>query len=279
MIDYIFSNDFSKNIDAMIYTCGYETCKPKHSYGPVVRSGYLIHYIISGKGFFQCENKIYHLSKGDAFLIKPNTLIYYEADNDEPWTYTWIGFQGLKIEAYLNRTTFMENLCVNYNENEILKSCHEKMFKAYQLVKNRDLMMNSILYEYLYNLSITFPKTDISQNEKHISYIEEALKYIESNYSEQISINKIAKWLNLDRSYMYRLFKSITGISPQEYLLDFRIRKACDLLKNTGLTITNISRSVGYEDSLYFSRLFKNKKGKTPSEYRTYHKNLYNTKI
>ena len=276
MIDYIFSNDFSKNIDAMIYTCGYETCKPKHSYGPVVRSGYLIHYILSGKGFFQCENKIYHLSKGDAFLIKPNTLIYYQADTDEPWTYTWIGFQGLKIEAYLNRTTLMENPCVNYNENEILKCCHEKMFKAYQLPKNRDLMMNSILYEYLYNLSITFPKTDISQSEKHISYIEEALKYIESNYSEQISINKIAKWLNLDRSYMYRLFKSITGISPQEYLLDFRIRKACDLLKNTDLTITNISRSVGYEDSLYFSRLFKNKKGKTPSEYRIYHKNSYN---
>lgn len=276
MIDYIFSNDFSKNIDAMIYTCGYETCKPKHSYGPAVRSGYLIHYILSGKGFFQCENKIYHLSKGDAFLIKPNTLIYYQADTDEPWTYTWIGFQGLKIEAYLNRTTHMENPCVNYNENEILKCCHEKMFKAYQLPKNRDLMMNSILYEYLYNLSITFPKTDISQSEKHISYIEEALKYIESNYSEQISINKIAKWLNLDRSYMYRLFKSITGISPQEYLLDFRIRKACDLLKNTDLTITNISRSVGYEDSLYFSRLFKNKKGKTPSEYRIYHKNSYN---
>lgn len=272
MIDYIFSNDFSKNIDAMIYTCGYETCKPKHSYGPAVRSGYLIHYILSGKGFFQCENKIYHLSKGDAFLIKPNTLIYYEADNDEPWTYTWIGFQGLKIETYLNRTTLIENPCVNYNENEILKSCHEKMFKAYQLPKNRDLMMNSILYEYLYNLSITFPKTDISQSEKHISYIEEALKYIESNYSEQISINKIAKWLNLDRSYMYRLFKSITGISPQEYLLDFRIRKACDLLKNTDLTITNISRSVGYDDSLYFSRLFKNKKGKTPSEYRSFHK-------
>lgn len=50
MKDYIFSNDFSRNLDAMIYTCGYETCKPSHSYGPVVRSGYLIHYIY-------CETK------------------------------------------------------------------------------------------------------------------------------------------------------------------------------------------------------------------------------
>ena len=49
MKDYIFSNDFSRNLDAMIYTCGYETCAPSHSYGPIVRSGYLIHYILGGK--------------------------------------------------------------------------------------------------------------------------------------------------------------------------------------------------------------------------------------
>ena len=78
--DYIFSNDFSKNLDAMIYTCGYEKCSPAHSYGPAVRSGYLIHYILGGKGIYKTEGHLYHLSEGDAFLIRPNTLIYYEAD-------------------------------------------------------------------------------------------------------------------------------------------------------------------------------------------------------
>ena len=55
MKDYIFSNDFSRNLDAMIYTCGYETCEPSHSYGPVVRSGYLIHYILGGKGIYKAH--------------------------------------------------------------------------------------------------------------------------------------------------------------------------------------------------------------------------------
>ena len=70
MKDYIFSNDFSKNLDAMIYTCGYETCAPSHSYGPVVRSGYLIHYILEGKGIYKTDGHIWQLSKGDAFLIR-----------------------------------------------------------------------------------------------------------------------------------------------------------------------------------------------------------------
>lgn len=106
MKDYIFSNDFSRNLDAMIYTCGYETCAPSHHYGPVVRSGYLIHYILKGKGIYKTDGHIYQLSEGDAFLIRPNTLIYYEADKYDPWTYTWIGFQGIKMAGEQISTHF-----------------------------------------------------------------------------------------------------------------------------------------------------------------------------
>lgn len=57
MTDFHFSNDFTRNIDAMVYTCGYEDCKPGHSYGPAIRSGYIVHYILKGKGFFSAETK------------------------------------------------------------------------------------------------------------------------------------------------------------------------------------------------------------------------------
>lgn len=78
----------------------------------------------------------------------------------------------------------------------------------------------------------------------------------------------IADYLNIERTYLYRLFKDITGSSPQEYLLDYRIRRACTLLKETGLPVNDIARSVGYDDALYFSRLFKQRKGRTPTQYR-----------
>lgn len=252
----------------MIYTCGYEKCSPAHSYGPAVRSGYLIHYILGGKGIYKTEGHLYHLSEGDAFLIRPNTLIYYEADKYHPWTYTWIGFQGIKIEEYLKRTSLLETPYFHYGRDDRVRLCHEKMFEAYKLPENRDLMMNSILYEYLYLLASKFPRKYIPPKEKKITYVEEALRYIENNYSQPVNIQVIADYLNIERTYLYRLFKDITGSSPQEYLLDYRIRRACTLLKETGLPVNDIARSVGYDDALYFSRLFKQCKGRTPTQYR-----------
>ncbi len=98
--------------------------------------------------------------------------------------------------------------------------------------------------------------------------MEEALRYIENNYAHAVNIQVIADYLNIERTYLYRLFKDITKTSPQEYLLDFRIRRACTLLRETALPIGDIARSVGYEDALYFSRLFKQKKDQTPTDYR-----------
>lgn len=134
------------------------------------------------------------------------------------------------------------------------------MYEAFHLTENRDLMMNSILYEYLYLLTSKFPQKNILLEEKQQSYVEETLKYIENNYYHTCNIQDIADTLNLERTYLYRLFKNKTGFSMQEYLIDYRIRKACDLLRKTTLLISDIARSVGYEDSLYFSKLFKAKR-------------------
>lgn len=258
MKDFIFSNDFFKNLDACVYTCGYETCKPGHSYGPALRSGYLIHYVLEGAGYYQTGGKTWRLTEGDAFLICPNELIYYEADKKNPWTYTWIGFQGVKIHEYLDRTFLLTTPVFHYGHDDRIRLCHEKMFEANQLKANRDLIMTSILYEYLFLLVRKFPREQVSTVEKQAAYVEEALKYLESRYgSHNVTVQSLADELGLNRSYLHRLFKNATGSSPQEYLLDLRIRKACELLRQTELSIAIISLSVGYEDTLYFSRFKK----------------------
>lgn len=268
MKDFIFSNDFFRSLDAFVYTCGYETCTPGHSYGPVLRSGYLIHYVLSGKGYYQVRGKTYRLGEGDAFLICPDELIYYEADKKDPWTYTWIGFQGVKVREYLDRTFLLTTPVFHYGQDDRIRLCHEKMFEANQLSANRDLIMNSILYEYLFLLARKFPKEPVRSRENQAVYVEEALRCLESRYGQNLSIQSVADELGLDRSYLHRIFKAATGSSPQEYLLDLRIRKACDLLRQTDLAVSIISLSVGYEDTLYFSRLFKKKKGVSPTGYR-----------
>ena len=269
--DYVFSNDFTKNIDAMIYTCGYEDCKPGHSYGPLLRNGYMVHYILSGRGIYQCRGKTFHLEEDGAFLICPGELIYYEADREVPWIYTWIGMQGIKIKGYLERTSLLESLVFGYDGDPRLRACHERLFEAEQKTRSRDLLMNSVLYEYLFLLADHFPSRRPSGAEKRSTYVEEALNFMEGAFCDPITVQDIADHLSLNRSYLHRQFKAAMGVSVQDYLLDRRIRQACILLKNTDLPIQVVARSVSYQDALYFSKLFHQKKGVSPSQYRIRH--------
>jgi len=98
--------------------------------------------------------------------------------------------------------------------------------------------------------------------------VEEALKYIEGRYCDSITVQDIADHLNMNRSYLHRLFKSFTGVSIQNYLLDYRIRQACILLQNTSLSVRSVAHTVTYADPLYFSRIFYQKMGISPREYR-----------
>ena len=124
------------------------------------------------------------------------------------------------------------------------------------------------MYEYLFLLARKFPNAKLPGNEKKSDYVEEALKYIEGRYCDPITIQEIANHLNINRSYLHRLFKTLTRMSIQNYLLDYRMRQACILLKNTTLSVRSIAHTVGYTDPLYFSRIFHQKMGVSPSEYR-----------
>ena len=271
MENFDFSNEYEQSLDAFVYTCGYEKCEPSHSFGPVIRSGYMIHSILDGKGIYLARGRKLELSAGDAFLIVPGEPVYYEADETEPWTYAWMGFHGAKIENYIERTSLLDTLVCSYGDDERFFYCHEKMYGANRAGRNKDLLMNSVLHEFLFMLAEKFPNQNVTTEKKTRSYVEEAVRFVDSNYQNPVNIAKIAQELNVNRSYLYRLFKERTGISLQEYLLNVRISRACRMLADSDYPVGMIALSVGYEDAMYFSRLFKSRKGVSPSRYRKIH--------
>lgn len=91
------------------------------------------------------------------------------------------------------------------------------------------------------------------------------------NYSDKVTVSQIAHYIGLDRSYLSSIFKKYLDTSIQEYLIQYRINKACDLFYNKELNISDISRSVGYDDPLLFSKIFKKYKGISPKKYRSMH--------
>ncbi len=264
------------NTDLNIYHCGEEDCSPGHSYGPALRDHYLIHFIIEGRGHYSVNNKTYQLNKGQGFLICPEIVTFYQASNKDPWKYSWVGFNGSKAKSYLEYANLsILNPIFTYNSDKQLAKVMEKMVSINKITKGNELKLLSLLYQFL---SLLVEEANIdelnSNNEMKLTYIKEAITFIEKNYSRKITIQELADYIGLDRSYLYSVFQDALEQSPQEYLINFRLNKACELMNNKKLNIGDISRSIGYNDPLYFSKVFKKVKGLTPTAFR---KDLMNT--
>ncbi len=249
--------------ETKVYHTGFEICKPSYSFGPFVRDHYLIHFVKSGQGIFKINNEENVVKKDMAFLIYPNQLTYYQADDLNPWSYHWIGFQGEKVPSMLSKTMF--------NKNQIIDLSHN--FEVYEALENiHKLDSASPKFEfkqmsYFYDLFAGLTSNDFNNTTEW--YADEAVKYINMNYSRNISIGNIAKHLNIDRSYFSRVFKSIYDVSPQEYLINFRIEKAKFLLQTGNYRVSEVAISLGYTDPYVFAKAFKKSVGVSPQKYKT----------
>lgn len=267
MQEFIFSNDFYKSIELMVYTSGHEKCKPLHAYGPAVRSSFMFHYIHRGKGIYQVHDRTFHLEAGDMFLMIPGQRIFYQADENDPWEYSWIGLQGIKAEEYVKRSGLYETLVCSLEADSPIPGIFERLHSALHQ-DNADLLFNACAWEFVYQLASLLPRQQEPAALTPDEYTEMILTYVEQNFERPISVQEIADHLALDRSYVHRIFKKRMNMSVKEYILSLRMADACSYLIHTDLPVSDIARSVGYDDVLYFSRLFRKKKGRSPSEYR-----------
>lgn len=259
-----------QSVDLFLCFCGKEDCTPGYSFGPAVRSQYVLHYIVSGKGYYTINNKTYTLEKNQGFLIPPDTLTYYEADKDDPWHYMWIGFNGVKAEKYLDYANLNDNnLIFEYSKDDTLTNYINEMLELKELNFSNELKLEGLLYMFMSALA-SCRKDDSSQKlyKSTEIYLEKSIEYIENNYCNNVKINDIANYIGINRSYLTHIFKKNINVSPQEFLLNYRIDKACSLLKSSDLSIKTISKSVGYCDPLTFSKIFKKVKNESPKSYR-----------
>ena len=259
-----------QSVDLFLCFCGMEDCTPGYSYGPAVRPQYVIHYIIDGEGSYTVNNKTYKLKKNQGFLICPGTVTYYEADKTNPWSYMWIGFNGVKAETYLNYANLNEeNLIFEYSKDSTLKDYISEMLKLNEMDYSNELKLEGLLYFFMSKLVET--RKDVFNQKAYKSaelYLEKSIEFIENNYSNNIKINDIANYIGINRSYLTHIFKKNIDTSPQEFLVTYKIDKACTLLQNTDLSIKVVAKSIGYSDPLTFSKIFKKVKGESPKNYK-----------
>lgn len=261
-----------KFMDLYLCFCGYEKCQASHSYGPAVRQDYLIHHILKGKGSYYVDGKKYDLVAGQGFLIEPNVQTFYKADENDPWHYLWIGFNGNKVKEYLNDIGLNhKQLIYNCDYSEELKEIVIKMLKNNTFTLTNQFLLEGLLCSFFAVLS-KHSNFAIAGNQDNNLYVQKALEYIHNNYANPIKITDIANYVCITRNYLFTLFKNSLDLSPHEYLTKYRIGRATELLRFTDYSIESIALSCGYLDPIVFTKTFKLQKQITPSNYRKQYK-------
>lgn len=228
------------------------------------RDVFILHYIENGKGSFMNTP----FGKTDGYLVVPNELESIVADDEQPYESYWIMFRGTPAREMLKQCKLTHNSVFSFRYNrECIELIKEALFREdYVNEYEEAYVMHSLFYKIM-----AFHMKDLEIKEPMSpSLVHEVAKFIEKVYYGNISISNLAKNFHISRNYLYTLFKQEYGVSPQEYLISYRIEKAKKLLKSNRdrLSIKEVSIAVGFDNPLYFSRLFRKKTGMAPSEYK-----------
>ncbi|MHA7967579.1 AraC family transcriptional regulator [Paenibacillus sp. CAU 1782] len=237
-----------------------------HKWGPGVRDIYALHYIVSGKGILETNGSRFLLQAGESFMIYPQREVYYYPDRQDPWEYVWVEFRGNEVLSLLSMIDISAERPVvpkapSKLEPYFFTAWHGDMQPYEKLRSSAQVQLLLTLYmEY-------FPKAKMISAPDYASIAKE---YIQNNYwKPELTVADIVAVVNIERSYLFRLFKERTGMSVSGYLTVCRIDNACKLLQSTDLSIKTVSCSVGYRDQLYFSKVFKKTTSYTPSDYKS----------
>ena len=276
MKDLLFSIFPNENfVDLNLYQFGWERCAPSHSFGPAARTHFLFHYVISGTGTLYADDssgntKTYQVKSKQGFMIFPQQITTYIADKELPWEYVWLEFDGLRVKEVIEIAGLSQNSPIYHAHSRDLR---EIMMQEMLYIAQHGEMTPFHLMGHLYLFLDAMTRSISSMRITRIGklrdfYISEALAYVEQNFQNNISVEDIADNCGLNRSYFGKIFKEAVGKTPQEFLLNYRMTKAAELLKLTKLSIGDIGNAVGYDNQLHFSRAFKNIYGVSPREWR-----------
>ncbi len=262
-------------LDIRPYQFGWEQCQPLHSFGPFVRNHYLLHYIINGNGMLFSHSSSdeiheYNLEADQAFLICPGQVNMYTADEKDPWKYVWVEFDGTHAEEFLRQAGLDWDHPIYTPQNrEQGKLLREQMLYFYENSARSPIHLLGRLYLFLDELiEFSSNRQDMAETDQKDFYINEAVAYIQQNYSRELTIAEVAGFCKLNRNYFSRKFKKAMGCTPQEFLIHQRLTNATELMRLTDLPIKTIATRCGYPNQLYFSQAFKKCYDLSPQEWR-----------
>lgn len=269
----LFPNDHFSDIRP--YQYGWEACAPLHSFGPFVRNHYLFHYIINGQGMLYShatngEIHEYNLEAHQGFLICPGQINLYTADEKDPWKYVWVEFDGTRAEDCLLQAGLSQDHPI-YQPRSIEEGAQliNRLLYFSENSSKSPLHLVGWLYLFLDELiEFSSSRQNTEKRTPQDFYINEAVVYIQQNCNRDLTVDEVADFCKLNRSYFSRKFKKIMGCTPQEFLIQQRLTNAAELMRLSDLPVKAVAAQCGYSNQFHFSQAFKKCYGMPPQEWR-----------
>ena len=271
--------NMDKNKSILINSCGtyrLETYRSLPTLRPEGRNDYQLIYIASGRGFFYFgEAAPTVVRAGNMILYRPGECqkyIYYGEDRPDVY---WIHFTGKDIEKIFDRYG------LSASGHVIPAGIHPDYASAFsriilELQMQREFcedLAALIFVRIIMTAGRAKKEAELFREGGSAAEIDQARTYFCEHYRENINIADYIEKNGMSVSWFFKKFREETGVSPLQYILDIRLKNAAKLLETTDCSVSEIAAITGYDNALYFSRLFRRHAGMSPREYRKKRKN------
>lgn len=245
--------------------------KPKlPTHRPRGRLDFQLLYVASGKTHFFFNGVEEVVTAGHMVIYRPKEeQKYYYYGVDQPEVY-WVHFTGNNVKNILRQYGIADSAHVIYTGTSLeYKRIFTQMIQELQMCReNYEEFLVLLLRQIFIMIERQAARPPKTQNSFLENEMETAVKHFHEHYNSDISIEDYAASRGMSTSWFIRNFKEFTGSTPMQYILSIRIANAQNLLETTEYNVTEIGNIVGYDNPLYFSRLFKKQNGVSPSEFR-----------
>ena len=230
---------------------------------------YQLIYITRGGGLFESETCRQEVTEGSLILLQPGERHRYRPHAHSGWDETWVGFRGNMIDDIVRDNCYGRGHAVfNVGFNDTVVSLFNDIRRFSMASKPGYQPVISGAVIYLLGLISAGTPVTVSSGSSKESMVQQARAIFRDRVCDKISPEQVAEELQVSYSLFRKAFKQQTGVAPGQYLLDLKLQLARQLLADPAILIKEIAYRLNMESPLYFGKLFKEKLGVTPMEYR-----------
>lgn len=224
-------------------------------------------YVVKGKGTFYIDEQTYPINSNDLVIVSPNTAHTEQSINSSPLEYIVLGIEGI---AFMDSEAAYSKIIYNYGQKtEILNLLNLILDEVQAEQPGYHLVCQHLLDVLLIQIMRSQKLVPVLINSvKMTKECGQIKRYLDSNYSEAITLDALAKKAHVNKYYLVHAFTRYTGLSPISYLSRKRLQVGQELLVSTDYSISQIAQCLGFSSQSYFSQVFRKETGMTPNEYR-----------